>query len=232
VIDPLENIGQFNHHTGTVLSLSDVTTLTIEDRSTHEVLDRLGRITRWHRRFLKPAREVILSTTWPSINGVEWIKIKPWQGNLIEAYSNWCHKELKNYFDTKFVMVWHSDGFALDPSCWSDDFLKYDYIGSPFFFDSSIVGNGGFSLRSKAFCEEGAKIINLNEAPEDRLLCIYNRTKLESKGIKFAPVELANQWGTEFDSLEGRFGFHGKKMMRKVAGYMGRFNRSNAIQCL
>ena len=39
--------------------------------------------------------------------------------------------ELGDYIHTDFVMVVHADGFIVHPEMWQDEFLDYDYIGSP-----------------------------------------------------------------------------------------------------
>lgn len=39
--------------------------------------------------------------------------------------------ELGDYIHTDFVMVVHADGFIVHPEMWRDEFLDYDYIGSP-----------------------------------------------------------------------------------------------------
>ena len=39
--------------------------------------------------------------------------------------------ELGDYLHTDFVMIVHADGFVVHPEQWRDEFLDYDYIGSP-----------------------------------------------------------------------------------------------------
>ena len=40
--------------------------------------------------------------------------------------------ELKDHINTDFCLVVHADGFVIHPELWRDEFLDYDYIGSPF----------------------------------------------------------------------------------------------------
>ena len=39
--------------------------------------------------------------------------------------------ELADYIDTDYVLLVHADGFVIHPESWRDEFLDYDYIGSP-----------------------------------------------------------------------------------------------------
>ena len=63
------------------------------------------------------------------------------------------HLLLKKYIDTDFCLIIQGDGFVIHPENWTDEFLKYDYIGAPWrnlaHYSFIRVGNGGFSLRSK-----------------------------------------------------------------------------------
>lgn len=124
---------------------------------------------------------------------------------------------LNDYIDTDFVLVVQYDGFILNPDAWTDDYLKYDYIGAPWWEnDGWIVGNGGFSLRSKKLLEilASGKYQLTDDDPEDWFIGVTIRKELEEEGIKFAPVELAKQFGFEMNEKEGvmwdgQFGFHG-----------------------
>ena len=116
-------------------------------------------------------------------------------------------------FDSKFMINFHCDGFIMNANSWQDDFLKYDYIGSP--FDAGglrkpCAGNGGFSLRSKKFCNEFKKLFlelpkEYQNLPEDFLSCHILRGLLIEKGIKFAPFELCSQFSTEHLSSKDEY---------------------------
>lgn len=146
----------------------------------------------------------------------------------IEDFSKFCIQDLHKYVDTEFVLLVQWDGFVINSDSWEDEFLNYDYIGAPwmiadwavknFNFPEStlgtwIVGNGGFSLRSKKFLETSYKLsLSIKKYhPEDVAMCIWNRDFFESRGIIFAPVSVAKRF-----SIEGRdqvvyskqFGFH------------------------
>jgi hypothetical protein len=153
--------------------------------------------------------------------------------NTTEEYSKFIISKLNNYVDTEHVLIIQYDGFILNSEAWKDEYLKYDYIGAPwlvadwsvrdFGFPEStlgtlIVGNGGFSLRSKKLLRLLSKMSVENEIeiyhPEDVAICVKLRDKIESQGIKFAPIDIAKQFSFESvddenDKWTNQFGFHG-----------------------
>lgn len=135
-----------------------------------------------------------------------------------EEYSYFVVKHLNDYIDTDFVLVIQHDGFILNPDAWTDEFLNYDYIGAPWWEEGKfIVGNGGFSLRSKKLHELLQKDVLIQMQPgdpEDWFISVIKREYLESKGVRFAPIELAKQFSLESNEVLGvewtnQFGFHG-----------------------
>ncbi len=137
--------------------------------------------------------------------------------NSIEAYNDFIIEKLNDYIDTDFVLLIQYDGFILNPNAWTDDYLKYDYTGAPWWKNGKfIVGNGGFSLRSKKLLEmlQKDKYKITDKDPEDWFICVTIRKELEDRGIKFAPIELAKQFSFESNEKDGvvwngQFGFHG-----------------------
>jgi hypothetical protein len=135
----------------------------------------------------------------------------------IQAYSRFMVKDLNSYVETSFALVIQHDGFVLNPEAWIEEFTAYDYIGAPLWIDGQhVIGNGGFSLRSKKLLEvlQEESIQIPDGMPEDLFICVTLRDRLEARGIKFAPVELAQQFaleGNEKDGViwSGQFGFHG-----------------------
>jgi len=133
-----------------------------------------------------------------------------------ETYSPFMLHQLHKYVDTDYCLTIHDDGFVINPHLWTDEFLKYDYIGAPWknYGQINRVGNGGFSLRSR-------KLINLcqymeSRGHEDGTICLRYKAALEQHGCRFAPVELAMKFSLEsripeceFD-LNNCFGFHGR----------------------
>ncbi len=150
----------------------------------------------------------------------------------VQEYSRFCVEELVKYVDTDYVLLVQYDGFILNPSAWADEFLKYDYIGAPWLvanwsirdfnfpthlLGTEVVGNGGFSLRSKKFLEVSAKLMREGKIPqihpEDVSLCVWHKDLLDAEGVLIAPVELARRFSIEKDDdadvYDTQFGFHG-----------------------
>jgi Protein of unknown function (DUF5672) len=137
---------------------------------------------------------------------------------------------LAKVVETDFTIIVQEDGFAVNPQSWDDGFLDYDYIGAPWVwmygnngpFPPPIVGNGGFSLRSrkllsallalkpKWMLEEwaGDERVNMRgmsrldigakAIPEDVLICRWYRRRLEEEfGVRFCPADLALKFSVE-----------------------------------
>lgn len=135
--------------------------------------------------------------------------------NSTEEYSKFIITEMCNHITTSHILIIQNDGFVLDGSVWTDEFLEYDYIGAPWFYkDGRNVGNGGFSLRSANLHHIlwDTDLIDVEVLhPEDEVICRLYRSNLEKLGIRFAPEELAHQFAYEcHEPMQPTFGFHGK----------------------
>lgn len=139
------------------------------------------------------------------------VKIDPIETK--RQYGFFMTSKLNSYFDTDYVLVIQYDGFILDETLWTDEFLEYDYIGATWptvCLDDGVpehfnVGNGGFSLRSKKLHTILQKDINiLKNKDEDKAICQINRSYLEYfHGIKYAPEHIADKFSFEYlDWLE------------------------------
>ena len=144
-----------------------------------------------------------------------------------KGYSEFMIYNLHKHISTDFVLVANWDGFVINSDKWSDDFTKYDYIGALWthehkFFDAngneSLVGNGGFSLRSKKLLETASKI-NIPWEPfqgkywhEDAWICVKNKHLYEQNGCIWAPENLSSKFSTEQGKKTklDSFGCHGK----------------------
>ena len=151
-----------------------------------------------------------------AVEGIEVVRIE----RIASAaeYSNFLIHDLGAHVRTDFVLVVQYDGFVLHPQAWDAEFLQYDYIGAPIpISGGSLVGNGGFSLRSK-------KLLNALTDPliaqydarnaawqEDMAICVQYREHLEREyGVRIAPAALAAKFSAEFTRPHaGAFGFHG-----------------------
>ena len=138
--------------------------------------------------------------------------------------------DMYKYIHTDYMLLVHADGFVVNPKSWQDQFLEYDYIGSPFplpkddFSYRDIHGNicrvgNSVSIRSKRLLEFPAKTHIPFEADhgffnEDGFICCKNRHLFETAGMKYAPLEVAMYFGQEqmLPEFEGKgirpFVFH------------------------
>lgn len=154
----------------------------------------------------------------------------------INEYSKYVLYELHNHVDTEYCLLIQDHAFIINPSAWSDEFYKYDYIGAPWpssensyispFGENIRVGNGGFSFRSRKLlevplkrkipfdCTKGDfyKHFNANNFAEDGNICVHNRHIFIEEGCKFPPVEVAARFSYETSVPENQglipFGFH------------------------
>jgi hypothetical protein len=156
------------------------------------------------------------------------IKIRPLLSS--KDYSQFILKEIVNYVDTDYLLIFQHDGFVINPDSWSDDFLNYDHVGASWKFrPEKRTANGGFSLRSRRMCEaiRDDKSIYLkndhiiSNFAEDHILFYIYREYLESvHKVKIAPEEVCDRfsieaWGVKppENRYRGSFGFHGFNTM-------------------
>jgi len=126
----------------------------------------------------------------------------------IQEHDAWVLKKLPDLINTEFYMTVQPDGYIINGSAWSDEFLKYDLIGAPWFWDN-VVGNMAFCIRSTKLGKE----LQSDEYPEtfpmDVNVCRKYREALEKKGFTWAPAELASKFSVENQPYEGQLGWHG-----------------------
>ena len=137
--------------------------------------------------------------------------------------------ELHKHVKTDFALIVHADGFVIHPENWRDEFLDYDYIGSPFPMPTndyayrdkkgeiSRVGNS-VSIRSKRLLEyPSAHNLKWEKGfddfyNEDIFLCCMHKNEMEEAGMKWAPLETAVLFGREHPLPENKgiepFAFH------------------------
>ncbi|QUT04352.1 hypothetical protein KFK14_14905 [Sphingobium phenoxybenzoativorans] len=151
---------------------------------------------------------------------MEVVKIAPLRSGA--AYSSFIIEQLPDHIDTGFVLLVQWDGFIINPELWDARFCDYDYIGAswPQFQDGCSVGNGGFSLRSRALLQACKDPEFRGSHPEDVAICRENRTLLEKKfSLKFAEPALADNFSFErLKPDKPTFGFHGAFNMVQTMG--------------
>lgn len=147
----------------------------------------------------------------------------------IKNIDDWNKKiiqDLYRYVTTSHALLIHADGYVINPELWDNEWLKYDYIGAPWPMpqdDYSYrdekgnlirVGNS-VSLRSRKLmqlCSTRPWKPYFGNTNEDGFICCHNRLWLESKGRKFAPLEVAKYFSKEHEIPENKglktFCFH------------------------
>ena len=156
----------------------------------------------------------------------------------VDDYSDFIIYELHKFIESRHCLIVQWDGFVINERLWTDEFLTYDYIGAPFtprpddpgyaadeqgqFY---AVGNGGFSLRSKALLQAPTDLQLRRPAwsgskNEDGFFCVENRRRLEAEGFRWAPESLAARFSNECGVLDRRFlrrsfGFHGLRLLQR-----------------
>jgi len=143
------------------------------------------------------------------INGIEYVQAPPIK--ITKDYSNFLLTGLRQYIASSHVLIIQWDSFIIHPELWTDDFLKYDYIGAIWpHHPKTPVGNGGFSLRSSKLLDALASPDIPKRHPEDFCICIDNQERLKKDfDIRFAPSEVAEQFAVERSAWHPAFGFHG-----------------------
>lgn len=155
----------------------------------------------------------------PLAPGLEHVVIRPLES--ARAYSNFVLRELAVHVATSHVLLVQWDGYVIDARRWRPAFLEYDYLGAswPQFGDGLDVGNGGFSLRSRALLEACHDAAFHASHPEDLAIGRHNRVLLEAHGLRFAPRELADAFSAErAGNPDTSFGYHGVWHMPRLLG--------------
>ena len=149
-------------------------------------------------------------------------------------YCEFCLKHLNDYIKTDHVLITQYEGMAVNSHCWTDEFLEYDYVGGPInekainvplglesgLGNKWVVGNGGFSLRSKKLLTAlkdphiKVKLVdvygnNWVSIEDVAISAMYRNYLQDNYSIKFADVALGLKFSSEYLSHKYSFGFHG-----------------------
>lgn len=132
----------------------------------------------------------------------------------MQDYSRFMLRGLSPLVKTSHCLVVQWDGFVLDPSMWSNDFLRFDYIGpiwERFRNDERCSCTGGFTLRSQRLLTALLDERVVSQSPEDVCIALEYREYLErNHDIRYADFQDARRFALE-DIYEtpSAFGFHG-----------------------
>jgi hypothetical protein len=246
---PLDNLDKFIMPDVQPVELP-VVSVVLETRP--EMFGVIEKVIKWHRRWFKFKMEIVISDKDPSISGVQFVRCQPPpSGNAFKLwYSDICIRWLSPVCAAHHMLMWQWDGFIINPALWKNEFMNYDYIGSPIYSGHwlqgavwlqanrtewkdrpipvhPIVGNGGFSLRSKRFIEVSTTLpfdfqhdrICQSEN-EDFHLCVKKRKEMEDAGMKFCPADLAGTFSQSVMPLHYCFGFHGSNNLVDAKEYL------------
>jgi hypothetical protein len=206
------------------MKLNNVTIAAVAGTKAIETLKAI----KYSMRELEFDRAILITPEDMQDDQVEIVKCEPLN---YEQYNHFIVYKLHEYINTTHCLLVQNDGYVVNPYSWQEDWMQYDYIGAlwplpqdDFSFrdqDGNIqrMGNGGFTLRSKKLlC--GANDLDLEWKEyygfyhEDGFFCCHHRSKYESVGCKFAPIEVAAQFSHEAMVEENYgnipFGFHGR----------------------
>lgn len=191
------------------LQLKNVTIWGICWSENARIADEIIRVLRYCQKIIDCDRYLLLSALDIKLPDID-VRRMPVLHSIAE-FNVFVNYQVPAYIPSGFAMAIHEDGFPVNPSVWTDEFLQYDYIGAP--WPDLVVGNGGFNIESQRLMaikpylpREGAL-----QTPSDNWLCRTHRAWLESQGIRFAPWELAKRFSTEcVDIYSDSFGYHGR----------------------
>ena len=140
-------------------------------------------------------------------------KVEDGEGKISWSRSWWY--DVPPLLRTSHTLNIQWDSWIWKPELWSDEFLKYAYIGAPWWYkDGKNVGNGGFSLVStalKRYLRANRHKFPCNTAVDDDLLCRKYRPALEAEGFVWAPEDVAHKFAFECcrpNPTSEHFGFH------------------------
>jgi hypothetical protein len=146
---------------------------------------------------VEPEDLLVISDKYLGPHGGRQVDIEPW--NTVQGYCEFLWYKLPEYIPSKHMLTIQWDGWVTNPEMWDPEYLEYDYVGAPWWYnDGHNVGNGT-GLRSKRLMDFLVKHRDVFpvKGKEDELLCRVYRPTLEQHGFKWAPEQLASKFAFE-----------------------------------
>jgi len=202
-----------------VIDLPSVTLLCVDCVEVRRAIEAVERC-KSHCRFGAVKLLTSLSTDYEHAVPIEVL-------SSVQEYSTFMLRRAVDYVATEHVLVVQHDGYTTNSEAWNPAFLRYDYVGAP--WRDGVVGNGGFSLRSRALMARVAERCRaMGGAPavvvgkdcvtnEDVVICRGLRNRLEREGFSFAPANVALRFSVE-DVGDARRAFGGHRLPRAGSG--------------
>jgi hypothetical protein len=142
--------------------------------------------------------------------------------NHINDFNLYMFKFLGTHVNTAHALYVQAHSWILHPELWDDNWLQYDYIGSPWPYkeDAYVAwgsgkhirnGNGGFSLRSSRimsipYDHDLPLLREQGWTNEDGNICSYYSELMLALDVKYAPVEIAAKFAYENPVPENNYG--------------------------
>lgn len=158
-----------------------------------------------------------------SSEGIEFGDIKLIWSPKIDSISKWNYEifyNLGDYVQTDYALLVHDNGYIVHPECWKDEWLNFDFAGSPFplpqdnYSYRDVNGNlqrvgNSVGLRSKKLMQLPKKIgLEWKKFHgwdnEDGAISVNYRHFFEEAGCKFMPFEEALYFGREYELPENQ----------------------------
>lgn len=163
---------------------------------------------------------IVIHTDKPELIGIPapatYVRVPDWPNKIAQGSFYYMDAAVAAKTSHALLMEW--DAGLRDVMCWTDEFLKYDYIGAPWVWARGTrhtVGNGGFVLLSKRMADHVHANRNTFRIKTDVDYSQVRRIQLEREiGAKWAPQELAYQFSYEHGFERHRseskpsFGYH------------------------
>jgi hypothetical protein len=194
-----------------MFSLPEVTLVLIETRE-HE----LARLALEDCERLVSFGEVLVFTDRPSLfmcADRRTVVVPDWPDKL--GWSRCFWYDVAPHVRTTHALCIQWDSWVVDTAMWRDDYLRYDYVGAPWWYKDGLnVGNGGFCLRSTKFLRfirKNRDRFPCTTALDDDLYCRKYRPTLQQEGFVWSPEKLAADFAFECvrpDLASRHFGFH------------------------
>jgi hypothetical protein len=172
-----------------VLQLPDITLVasdgTCPELTRLAIVDSLAQI--------EPAETLVFSPEPIEVEGTKWTKVPNWSDRVDCCRFLWY--ELPFIVSTKFILFIHWDAWVIDAAQWRPEFLDYDYLGAPWWYDDGRnVGCGTLrSVRLMRYLAVNKERFPLRD-PEDDLISRHYRPALEQAGFRWPSEQLASQF--------------------------------------
>jgi hypothetical protein len=156
------------------------------------------------------------TSTVPRLDNIEVCEIHPMHS--IDEWNKAIVYDLWKYVDTDYCILVHGDGYIINPDLWNDAWLQYDYIGAPWPLPQDDYSyrdeNGNIVRVGNSVGLRSRKLLKLptdlelewrsyfGNTNEDGFFTCHHRTLFKSRGIKYAPLDVAVRFSKEHEIPE------------------------------